>query len=441
MEPWDVVVIGGGILGTSVSYWLANQYDARIAVLEKEENVAVHTSHRNTGVVHRPFYLDPKARRVFARSSQTAYGMWKAYARDRKLPWSPVGTFEVATRPEDVKRVEKYYHWGLENGMGEDELELLTSEEVRKYEPNVRCFGAIWSKTDTGVDYQLFTRYLRRDAEEEGVEFLLGFDAKSITVGEDLLTIHDHLEAGPVRARFLINCAGGNSIRVAHMMGVGREYGDLNFRGEYWEIGKEWTNLASHNIYTVARHPELPFLDPHWIVRADGRREIGPNAVPVAGPYTYKGFFRNPFEAVEKLLEPPIRNKVALLYNRDFLTLAGEEWMSSISKKVMASRAQEFLPDLKVDYLVSHGVAGVRASVIDRNANFIKEAIELQGPHSYHITNYNSPGATGSPAYAAWLVNKLRTKGLLEHMKKRTQETAGIWNFEDVCESIGTFGN
>jgi len=254
MEPWDVVVIGGGILGTSVSYWLANQYDARIAVLEKEENVAVHTSHRNTGVVHRPFYLDPKARRVFARSSQTAYGMWKAYARDRKLPWSPVGTFEVATRPEDVKRVEKYYHWGLENGMGEDELELLTSEEVRKYEPNVRCFGAIWSKTDTGVDYQLFTRYLRRDAEEAGVEFLLGFDAKSIAVGEDLLTIHNHQGADPVRTRFLINCAGGNSIRVAHMMGIGREYGDLNFRGEYWEIGKEWTNLATHNIYTVARH-------------------------------------------------------------------------------------------------------------------------------------------------------------------------------------------
>ena len=107
----------------------------------------------------------------------------------------------------------------------------------------------------------------------------------------------------------------------------------------------------------------------------------------------------------------------------------------------MARRAQEFLPDLKVDYLVSHGVAGVRASVIDRNANFIKEAIELQGPHSYHITNYNSPGATGSPAYAAWLVNKLRTKGLLEHMKERTQETNGIWNFQRVCESIDTVGN
>jgi L-2-hydroxyglutarate oxidase len=98
MEPWDVVIVGGGILGTSVSYWLGNQYEGRIAVLEKERDVAVHTSYRNTGVVHRPFYLDPNARRVFARSSQTSYGLWKAYAKERNLPWSPVGTFEVATR-------------------------------------------------------------------------------------------------------------------------------------------------------------------------------------------------------------------------------------------------------------------------------------------------------------------------------------------------------
>ncbi len=438
MEPWDVVVIGGGILGTSIAYWLGNQFDGRIAVVEKEGNVAVHTSHRNTGVIHRPFYLDPKARRVFARSSQAAYGMWKSYAKDRNLPWSPVGTFEVATRPDDVKRLEKYYDWGLENGMGEDELELLTSEQVRQYEPRVRCQGAIWSKTDTGVDYQLFTRSLMRDAEQVGVKFLLGFDAKSITVGADLLTINNHHGGEAVMARFLINCAGGNSMCVAHMLGVGREYTDLNFRGEYWEVGEEWAGLATRNIYTVARHPELPFLDPHWIVRADGRREIGPNAVPVAGPYTYQGFFRNPFEAIEKLLEPPLMNKIALLYNRDFLTLAGEEWMSSISKKVMANRAREFLPELKVDYLVRHGIAGVRASAIDRNANFIKEAIEIPGPHSYHITNYNSPGATGSPAYAAWLVKKLGTKGLLDHLKSRSQSVKGLWDFETVFESIDT---
>jgi len=436
-KPWDVVVVGGGILGTSVVYWLANQYDSSIAVLEKEPQVAVHTSSRNTGVVHRPFYLDPKARRVFARSAQTAYGMWKVYARERSLPWQPVATLEVATRPEQVPRLEKYYHWGLENGMTEEELELLGPDEVRELEPHVRSHGAVLSKTDTAVDYRSFTRSLQADASREGVTFFFKAEVKSISVLRDRLQVHLHGGTGPIATRFLVNCAGGNSIRIAHMMRVGREYSDLNFRGEYWQVDPNWSHLATRNIYTVARHPELPFLDPHWIVRADGRREIGPNAVPVAGPYTYRGFFRNPVEALRKILEQPVVNKVSLLYNRDFLTLAGEEWRSSISKKVMAARAQEFLPELRVDHLVRPGIAGVRASVIDRKGNFIKEAIEVQGPHSYHITNYNSPGATGAPAYAAWLVKRLSEKGHLDHLRGRDKGPAGPWEFEAVCKGIG----
>jgi (S)-2-hydroxyglutarate dehydrogenase len=437
MEPWDVVIIGGGILGTSVSYWIGNQYEGRIAVLEKEQDVAVHTSRRNTGVVHRPFYLDPVKRRIFAQCSQAAYGMWKQYARERSLPWEPVTTLEVATRPEDLKRVEKYYRWGLENGMGGDELEVLNAEEVRRLEPHVRGYGAIWSKTDTSVDYRAFTRSLRTDAESEGVKFLTGVEVRSIKVAADSLEIRPAGNGGePIRARFLINCAGGSSLRIAHMLGLGTEYCDLNFRGEYWEIGSEWTHLANRNIYTVAQHPELPFLDPHWIVRADGRREIGPNAVPVAGPYTYRGFFRSPGEAIRKIFEQPIANKIALLYNRDFLELAGQEWLSSISKGEMARRAQEFIPELKVEYLKRPGIAGVRAQVIDRKGNFIKEAIELQGPGSYHITNYNSPGATGSPAFAAWLVSKLGQSGHLSHLR-RSVSGKGLWDFEGISEQVG----
>ena len=436
VEPWDITIIGGGILGTSISYWLANQYEGRIAVIEKEQQVAVHTSKRNTGVIHRPFYLDPVKRRVFARSSQAAYEMWKSYAKQRGLPWSPVTTIEAATHEADVKKVEKYYHWGLENGMGEDELELLTAEEVRKLEPHVKSHGAIWSKTDTSVDYPSFTRALQGDAEKEGVNFIFGFEVKSIKINKDFLEIYPKKGLNPVRTKFLVNCAGGNSMRIAHMMDLGREYADLNFRGEYWEIGEQWRFLATRNIYTVAQHPEMPFLDPHWICRVDGRREIGPNAVPVAGAYTYRGFFKNPVQALEKLLEPPMRNKISLLYNKDFLTLASEEWKSSIFKSEMARRAQEFIPELKLEYLVKPGIAGVRAQVIDRNGNFIKEAIEIKGPLSYHITNYNSPGATGSPAYAAWLVEKLGSLGLLDLRKRTLSKSKGAWDYDMVIDQV-----
>jgi (S)-2-hydroxyglutarate dehydrogenase len=436
MDSWDVAIIGGGILGTSVSYWIGNQYKGRIAVLEKEADVAVHTSRRNTGVVHRPFYLDPVKRRVFARSSQTAYGMWKSYSKAKNLPWAPVTTLEVATHPDDLKRIEKYHHWGLENGMGEDELEVLSPEGIRSIEPHVRGYGAIWSKTDTAVDYRAFTKSIRTDAEAQGVQFLTGFEVSSIKRTEDLVEISPKNGGESVRTRFLINCAGGSSLRIAHMLGLGTEYSDLNFRGEYWEIGKDWSNLATRNIYTVAQHPELPFLDPHWIVRADGRREIGPNAVPVAGPYTYRGFFTSPGQAIRKVFEQPVANKLALIYNRDFLELAGQEWLSSISKGQMAKRAQEFIPELKVDYLVKRGIAGVRAQVIDRKGNFLKEAIEFEGPLSYHITNYNSPGATGSPAFAAYVVGRLAEKGHFDHLTRQSAKGNGIWEFEAISDQI-----
>ncbi|MEK6987970.1 MAG: FAD-dependent oxidoreductase [Candidatus Thermoplasmatota archaeon] len=461
MEPFDVTIVGGGILGTSMAYWLANRYEGRIAVIERERRVAQHTSRRNTGVIHRPFYLDPENRKVFARSAQTAYGMWKVYAAERGLPWRRVGTFEVATQPWMVEKLEKYVRWGPENGMAPEELELLTPEEVRRYEPNVRCYGAIWSKTDTAVDYEVYTESLKADAERAGATFVTGAEVESVrpVAGEllelqvrnpgrgdervsmdskDRIRVRLDWAREPLRTRFLINAAGGKSIDIAHMLGLGREYTDLHFRGEYWTVHPDYRFLSSRNIYTVARHPDMPFLDPHWIVRADGRVEIGPNAVPVTGPYTYRGFFEDPADPFKKFFEQPVRNKLVVLFNPDFLTLAAEEWASSLSKRVMTNRVREFLPTLRVGYLTGPGTAGVRASVIDRRGNFVKEAIELEGPLSYHITNYNSPGATGAPAYSADLVARLAGKGLLDHLKPKAATGKGLWDFDTVVAAIGS---
>src|SRR5207247_9490482 len=111
--------------------------------------------------------------------------------------------------------------------------------------------------------------------------------------------------------------------------------------------------------------PGLPFSAPDWPERPNGRREIQANAGPGLGRYTYKRFFRNPTEAIKKIFEQPLANKLALLYNRDCLELAGQQWLSSISTGEMARRAQELIPELKVEYLARHGISGVRSAVRD----------------------------------------------------------------------------
>ena len=96
MKKYDIAIIGGGILGTTISYWLSTLYDIKICVIEKETDVAKHTSTRNTGVVHSPFYLDPEKRRISAISSLVSHDLWETMAKEKQLPWFEVGSIEVA---------------------------------------------------------------------------------------------------------------------------------------------------------------------------------------------------------------------------------------------------------------------------------------------------------------------------------------------------------
>src|SRR3990170_1075045 len=153
----DVAIVGGGILGTCVAYWLAARYDGRIVVLERERDVAMHTSRRNTGVVHRPFYLNPQKARRFARAAQVSYGLWKSYAAAKRLPWRDVGTWKVAGDEKGVSLLGTYATWAVENGMDASEVELLDGRQVSEREPNLTCEGALLVKTDTVVSYAAFT--------------------------------------------------------------------------------------------------------------------------------------------------------------------------------------------------------------------------------------------------------------------------------------------
>jgi L-2-hydroxyglutarate oxidase len=432
---FDCVVVGGGVLGTTLAYWLSWRFQGSIAVIEAEEDVAVRTTGRNTGVIHRPFYLDPVRRRMFARSAQISYGCWKSYAEIRNLPWHECGTIEIATQEKELKTLEKYAKWSLENGMAPNEAELLTADQVKKIEPEVECKGAIFAKTDTSTDFGVFTRSMRQEAESNGAKFAFKFDVVRAAFESDHVKLFS-ADGDVIEADKVINCAGGDSVDVAHFFGAGLGYTDLHFRGEYWRISDEKSGMVKTNIYSVPRHPEIPFLDPHWICRADGRREIGPNAVMVAGSKVYEGFFDSIPQLIGKIFERPILNKVKLAANMEFLQLALEEWQSSISKNVMVGRVRRFIPKLDSRDLTKKGTAGVRSAVIDSDGKFVREALEFSAPFSHHVINFNSPGATGAPAYTARLADQLERSGFFSHMKKRSSPPASFWNFESILKDF-----
>ena len=428
MEKYDIAIIGGGLLGTSISYWLSSLYDAKIAVIEKESDVGMHTSSRNTGVVHSPFYLNPDKKAKFAKAAFLSHEMWRTFAAQKGLPWKMVGTIEVALDEIQHKILEKYVKWGPQNGMSEKDIELLDGNEVAKKEPNIKCHSAIHCKTDTVVDYGIYTRKLKEESQRNGTKFLLNANLKSVENLDDCpMLVFENNEK--INSKFVINCSGGYSLGIAKKFGLATEYSSLHFRGEYWIAHDLYNDLVKTNIYSVPNYPDFPFLDPHWIIRSDGRSEVGPNAVPVPSPETYSGYVGNVETFVSKLAEVVTGSARKLILNPEFMNLIAKEWLSSVSKTVMIERVQKFMPKIKPEFFTVRGTAGIRTPIITPEGKFLPDVLELEGPNSYHILNYNSPGATGAPAYSAYVVKSLQEKGFLHY---KTRKVKSIWDYEYI---------
>lgn len=428
VSKYDIAIIGGGILGTSISYWISSLYDVNLCIIEKESNVSMHASSRNTGVVHSPFYLDPKTKKVLAKSALISHEMWEKLAKKTNVPWEKTGVLELALNEEQHKSLEKFMQWGDENGIPSQDLELLDGKDVSKMEPNVKCHSAIYCKREVSSDFGIFTNELKKESKKLGTNFLLEKNVKDIKRNEkDSSIIFD--DDSNVSANLVINCAGGNSLDIAQMLDLATEYSDLHFRGEYWVADPQYSDLVRTTIYTVAEFKGYPFLDPHWIKKANGQTEVGPNAVPVPSPETYEGYIGDLGTSISKLKDIVTGNAKKLLFDSEFLSLISKEWFSSISKTAMINRVQKFIPKVQSEFFSKKGTAGIRSPIITPQGKFLLDVMELENEHSFNIINYNSPGATGAPAYSAFIIKKLQEKGFLDYKEDHKES---IWDFNDV---------
>ncbi len=401
-----------------------------VAVIEQEAGVAYHASSRNTGKVHAPFLYDPVKKRLFARAAYLGFEMWLEYADEMGLPFRADGVLEVATEPSGIGRLNKYMKWGAANGLQPDELKFLEEREVRRLEPNVCCEAALHCTRDASVDYGAFTRGLAGDCRRFGASFFLG--RRLVGVGYGASGLELSLEdGGTVEAEFLVNAGGGSAIAIARRMGLGRDLSALYFRGEYWRAPSRYENLTHNSIYSVPKHPEYPFLDPHWVIRANGTVEVGPNAVPVSGAdaYDWGGVMRRlPGFVFELIREGTLR----IFLDSEFLSLTAGEWETSLSKDAMIGRVREFLPQVDPDAFIARGFAGIRSVLVDAQGKFVDDALILRQEDSLHILNYNSPGATGALPMGAMVASEV-----LERFDSNSRsKSRGLWDLELVAESM-----
>jgi len=430
MQKYDIAIIGGGILGNTISYWLSVLYDLKICIVEKESDVALHSSTRNSGVIHYPFYLNPKQKKNFAKAAFLSHDMWKVLANEKNIPWVQGGTIEIALDEEQHKTLERYMVLGKENGLTEEDISILDSNELKQKEPHLNCYSGLYCTKEGSTNYGLLTKAVSELSKKNGTDILLNCNVKNVEETPDQVNII-FSDNSTLTANFVINCSGGNSLDIAKKFGLLNDYSDLHFRGEYWVADSNIKNLVKTNIYTVPRYLEFPFLDPHWIKRANGETEIGPNAVPVDSPEAYDSFITDIPTTLSKISDIVTGSAKKLFLNPDFISLVSKEFLSSVSKSAMIERVKKFIPGIEPRDFPKRGTSGIRTPVLSPNGDFVSEMIEIEGKNSFHIVNYNTPGATGAPAYSAFVVKKLQEKGILPQSKNQKNS---IWDFEKNFE-------
>lgn len=427
------MVIGGGILGTSISYFLSFlNKSSKIAVVEQASKVAFHTSGRNTGKVHAPYLYNPKKKKLFAKAAFHGYDMWEEYAKLRNLPFKKDGVIEVALDQKEEGVLEKYLKWGKQNGLNDNEIKIVSPEEIKKTEPEIKCQAALHVYKDGSTDYALLTNSIMKDSKKNGTNFLLNSRVIEIKKENDAWSIKLN-DGRIILAKYMINAGGGESIDIAHEVGIAKDLTDVHFRGEYWKVPRKYNHLTKTSVYSVPEFPDYPFLDPHWIIRVDGSCEVGPNAVPVFSPYGYSKL-ENIKEFVPKMLEMLGSGARKTIMNRQFQDLAINEIQSSISKSKMIDRVKRFLPSINTDSIVKRGTAGIRSSVINEDGEFVSDVILKNDEMSCHILNYNSPGATGALPFSAHIIDQLTKKGLLINRAQDVQ--CGPWKFAEILEKM-----
>lgn len=396
---FDIAVIGGGIVGLASAYKIALGHpDVRIAVLEKEEELAAHQTGHNSGVIHSGLYYKPGSNK--AETCAKGRKELAAFAKEHNIPYEICGKIIVATQEKELANLEKVFRNGLENEI--EGLEKIGPGEIKEIEPfcqgiagiRVRCTGII-NFTEVAKKLGELVEANRAGNKVLTSHKVLGFDK------HDFFT-RVVTNQGTLDARYIINCAGLQCDRVARMNGVKPEMKIVPFRGDYYELTDEAKEKVKGLIYPVP-DPAFPFLGVHFTRMIDDKVECGPNAV-----FSFKreGYGKADFSFTDAwdAMSYPGTWKMFLKQWKYGLG----EYTRAFSKKLFLRELQRLIPSLEADD-IKPGKAGVRAQALGPDGELIDDfRVERKG-NSIHVLNAPSPAATAALAIGDY-VNEIATE-------------------------------
>jgi L-2-hydroxyglutarate oxidase LhgO len=398
---YDIVVIGGGIVGLASAYKISRNYPAiSIAVLEKEDKIAAHQTGHNSGVIHSGLYYKPGSNK--AKTCAEGRKQLIAFAKEHNIAYEICGKIIVATKEKELANLERVFSNGLENQI--EGIEKIGPDEISEIEPFCRGIAGIRVPCTGIIDFTEVAKKLAElivarpggsRQEEQGQNKILTSHKVVLCDKHDYFT-NVVTNNGTFAARYIINCAGLQCDRVAKICGVEPKMRIVPFRGDYYDLTEQAKEKVRNLIYPVP-DPQLPFLGVHFTRRIDGSVECGPNAV-----FSFKreGYGKTDFNIRDSWESLSYRGTWKL-FRRHF-KYGISEYARAFSRKLFLRGLRRFIPSLQAED-IKPGNAGVRAQAVEPNGEPLDDFRIEKREGSIHVLNAPSPAATASLAIGDYI--------------------------------------
>ncbi len=397
MKTYDLVLIGGGIVGVSTAWQLKRRYpDAAILLIEKEFSLARHQTGHNSGVIHAGVYYQPGSLKADFCKRGAARTM--DFCREYGLPFEQCGKLLVATDAIEYERMGE-----LEQRCRCNDIETqgVSAGELKKLEPNINGVAALFVPATGITNYSKITAKMAELFTALGGEIRCGMNLKALR--ESNHTVNIELSGVSLKTRYLVVCGGLMADRLAKKMGVDIDFRIIPFRGEYYRLAAGHNRIVDHLVYPVP-DPALPFLGVHLTRMIDGSVTVGPNAVL---GWKREGYGRFNLDFQDSLEMLTFSGFWAVI-RANFLS-GLSEFKDSLFKAGYLQRVRKYCPGLTVGDLLPYP-AGIRAQAVKRDGTLVHDFLFAESARSLHVCNAPSPAATSAMPIGQYLCRRIAGK-------------------------------